>query len=126
MVMDLFSRQIVGWAMACWRPKPAEGFLHHNDRGRGYACKKYQKQIKQYGMIASMSRKGNCGDNAPTERFFGSLKSEHLADFRFVTRNEVKRKIPEYMTFYNVYRSHASPGCVSPMEYERQEWVKTA
>ncbi|HQO30513.1 MAG TPA: IS3 family transposase [Accumulibacter sp.] len=77
-------------------------------------------------MIASMSRKGNCWDNAPTERFFGSLKSEHLADFRFVTRNEAKREILEYITFYNVYRSHSSLGYVSPMEYERQQWVKVA
>lgn len=140
-VMDLFSRQIIGWAMdarmkvqlvidalamAYWRRKPAEGLLHHSDRGSQYACERYQRQLEQYEMIASMSRKGNCWDNAPTERFFGSLKSEYLADFRFVTRNEAKREILEYITFYNVYRSHSSLGYVSPMEYERQQWVKVA
>ena len=140
-VMDLFSRQIVGWAMdermkaqlaidaltmAYWRRNPPEGLLHHSDRGSQYACEKYQHKLKQYEMIPSMSRKGNCWDNAPTERFFGSLKSEYLADFRFVTRHMAKMEIIEYITFYNADRSHSFLGYVSPMEYERLQWMKAA
>ena len=68
-VLDLYSRQIVGWAMAYWRRKPPSGLLHHSDRGSQYACHDYQKQLNQYGMVASMSRKGNCWDNAPTNGF---------------------------------------------------------
>ena len=133
-VMDLYSRQIVGWAMdkcmkvqlvldalamAYWRRKPAEGLLHHSDRGSQYACEKYQQRLQDYGMIPSMSRKGDCWNHAPTERFFGSLKSEHLADFRFKTREMARREVLEYITFYNVYRSHSSLGYVSPMEFEK-------
>jgi transposase InsO family protein len=121
-VMDLFSRQIVGWAMdkrikvqlviealtmAYWRRKPAAGLLHHSDRGSQYASDPYQQLLQQYHMIPSMSRKGDCWDNAPTERFFGSLKSEYLADFRFVTRDMAKKEILEYITFYNAYRLHS-------------------
>lgn len=140
-VMDLYSRQIVGWAMdarmkvqlvidalamAYWRRKPSEGLLHHSDRGSQYACESYQQQLKRYGMVPSMSGKGNCWDNAPTERFFGSLKSEYLADFRFVTRATARREILEYITFYNVDRLHSSLGYLSPMEYERLQWMKAA
>ena len=109
-VMDLFSRQIVGWAMhkrinvqlviealtmAYWRRKPAAGLLQHSDRGSQYASEAYQQQLKQYHMIPSMSRKADCWDNSPTERFFGSLKTEYLADFRFATRNMAKKEILE-------------------------------
>jgi transposase InsO family protein len=91
--MDLFSHQIVGWAMdnhmetkltldalamAYWRRKPPKGLLHHSDRGSQYGCHEYQKQLQHYGMIANMCRKEDCRDNAPLERFFGSLKSESL------------------------------------------------
>ena len=101
-VMDLFSRQIVGWAidkrikkqltlnalaMAYWRRKPHQGLLHHSDRGSQYACYDYQNQLSQYGMTPSMSRKGDCWDNAPTERFFRGLKSERLDGIRFTTRS---------------------------------------
>ena len=71
-------------------------------------------------MIASMSRKGDCWDNAPTERFFGSLKSEYLTDYRFVTRESARREILEYLTFYNAYRLHSSLGYLSPMEFEKE------
>ena len=101
LAMDLFSRQIVGWAMhkrmkkqltldalamAYFRRRPDPGLLHHSDRGSQYACHDYQKQLEQYCMIPSMSRKGDCWDNAPTERFFRSLKSERLYDCIFTTR----------------------------------------
>lgn len=140
-VMNLYSRQIVGWAMdermkvqlvidalkmAYWRRKPSEGLLHHSDRGSQYACEQYQHMLEHYGMVPSMSRKGNCWDNAPTERFFGSLKSEYLADFHFATRDAARREVLEYITFYNADRSHSSLGYVSPMEYERLQWVKAA
>ena len=120
-VMDLYSRQIVGWAldkrmesrlvidalaMAYWRRKPAAGLLHHSDRGSQYAGTKYQKLLKSYGMICSMSRKGNCWDNAPTERFFRSLKSERLFYCRFVSRASARAEVLDYITFYNAYRRH--------------------
>jgi len=140
-IMDLFSRQIVGWAMdkrmkvqlaidalamAYWRRKPTAGLLHHSDRGSQYACQQYQQLLAHYRMVPSMSRKGDCWDNAPIERFFGSLKSEHLADFRFTTRDMASKEILEYITFYNAYRSHSSLGYVSPMEYERQKMLRVA
>lgn len=77
-------------------------------------------------MIPRMSRKGDCWDNAPTERFFGSLKSEYLADFRFATRDMAQKEILEYINFYNAYRLHSSQGYVSPMDYERPRWMKAA
>jgi putative transposase len=140
-VMDLYSRQIVGWAMkdrmkkqlaidalamAYWQRKPAKGLLHHSDRGSQYACHDYQKQLKAYGMQASMSRKGNCWDNAPTERFFRSLKSERLTACRFFTRNEAKNEILDYITFYNSIRLHSTLGYLPPMAYEKQQYLKVA
>ena len=140
-VMDLYSRQIVGWAMkdrmkkqlaidalamAYWQRKPAKGLLHHSDRGSQYACYDYQKQLNCYGMHASMSRKGNCWDNAPTERFFRSLKSERLTACRFLTRNEAKNEILDYITFYNSIRLHSTLGYLSPMAYEKEQYLKVA
>lgn len=140
-VMDLYSRQIVGWAMkdrmktqlvinalsmAYWQRKPVKGLLHHSDRGSQYACHDYQKLLKSYGMDVSMSRKGNCWDNAPTERFFRSLKSERLTACRFFTRNEAKNEILDYITFYNSIRLHSTLGYVSPMVYEKEKLLKVA
>ena len=140
-VMDLHSRQIVGWstsarlkkqlaldalAMAYWQRKPASGLLHHSDRGSQYASHEYRKQLAFYGMTASMSRKGNCWDNAPTERFFRSLKSERLSACRFVTRNEAKNEILDFITFYNSIRLHSALGYVSPMAYEKGQYLKVA
>ncbi len=140
-VMDLYSRQIVGWAMdkrmkkelvldalamAYWQRKPCEELLHHSDRGSQYACHKYQKRLESYGMKPSMSRKGNCWDNAPTERFFRSLKSERLTACRFVTRNAAKNEILDYITFYNSLRLHSYLGYVSPMQYEKEQYLNVA
>jgi putative transposase len=140
-VMDLHSRQIVGWAMnermkkqlvldalamGYWQRKPPKGLLHHSDRGSQYASYDYQKRLESYGMQASMSRKGNCWDNAPTERFFRSLKSERIDRFRFITRNEAKKEILDYITFYNSIRLHSTPGYLSPMEYEKEQYLKVA
>ena len=80
-------------AMAYWRRKPLPGLLHHSDRGSQYACHSYQKRLKSYRMIPSMSRKGDCWDNAPTERFFRSLKTERLDDIRFTTRSSARLEI---------------------------------
>lgn len=130
-VMDLATRQIVGWSidkhmrvqltlsMAYWRRKPAAGLLHHSDRGVQYACGQYQDNLKQYSMVASMSRKGNCWDNSPVERFFRSLKSERLNYCRFVSRAAGRAEVLDYITYYNAYRRHSTLGYVSPMEFER-------
>jgi len=140
-VMDLFSRQIVGWAidkrikkqlaldalaMAFWRRKPLPGLLHHSDRGSQYACHDYQKRLEQYDMIPSMSRKGNCWDNAPTERFFRSLKTERLDGLRFSTRESARMEIIDYITYYNALRLHSTLGYVSPMGYEKEQLRKAA
>lgn len=135
-IMDLFSRRIVGWAMdkrmkkqlaidalamAYFRRRPDPGLLHHSDRGSQYACHDYQKQLKQYHMIPSMSRKGNCWDNAPTERFFRSLKSERLSDYRFTTRQAANMEVLDYISYYNSIRLHSTLGYKSPFAYEKEQ-----
>lgn len=140
-VLDLFSRQVVGWAMdkhmkvelvlealnmAYWRRKPPPGLIHHSDRGIQYACDQYQKKLNQFQMVSSMSRKGDCWDNAPTERFFRSLKHEHLLSFNLATRTDAKREALEYITFYNAYRLHSTLGYMSPMDFERGQLLKAA
>lgn len=140
-VMDLYSRQIVGWAidkrmkkqltldalaMAYWRRKPSRGLLHHSDRGSQYACNEYQKRLRHYGMLPSMSRKGDCWDNAPIERFFRSLKSERLASYRFATRHSAETEILDYITYYNSLRLHSTLGYKSPMTYEKELFRKVA
>ncbi len=140
-IMDLYSRQIVGWAMdkrmkkelalsalsmAYWQRKPAQGLMHHSDRGSQYACNEYRDRLETYGMISSMSRKGNCWDNAPTERFFRSLKSERLTACRFFTRNDAKNEILDYITYYNSIRLHSTLGYLSPMDYEKEQYLKVA
>lgn len=140
-VMDLYSRQIVGWAMnkrmkkqlvldalamAYWQRKPPKGLLHHSDRGSQYASYDYRDRLESYGMQASMSRKGNCWDNAPMERFFRSLKSERIAHYRFFTRDAAKNEILDYITFYNSIRLHSTLGYLSPMEYEKEQYLKVA
>jgi putative transposase len=109
-----------GLAMAYWRRKALPGLLHHSDRGSQYACHEYQKQLKQYGMVASMSRKGNRWDNAPTERFFRSLKSERLSHFRFVTRQSAEIQILDYISYYNSIRLHSTLGYRAPFVYEKE------
>ena len=84
-----------------WPWPIGEDLLHHSDRDNQYACHEYQKRLGQYGMIPSLSRKGDCWDNAPTERFFRSLKSERLSEFRFATRDSAVAKMLDYITYYN-------------------------
>lgn len=140
-VMDLYNRQIVGWAMdkrlekqfvldalamAYWRRKPDKGLVHHSDRGSQYASFGYQERLKAYGMVTSMSRKGNCWDNAPMERFFRSLKSERLDACRFLTRGEAGNETLDYITYYNSTRLHSALGYRSPMTYEKEQYSNVA
>lgn len=134
-VIDLYSRMVVGWSlshrvkvdlvrnaltMALWRRRPGKGLVHHSDRGSQYACHKYQALLKRHGMVSSMSRKGDCWDNAVVERFFGSLKREHMDHYRYATRAEAKRDVIDYIEmFYNSRRKHSYLGYVSPAEYEQ-------
>ena len=133
-VMDLFSRRVVGWA-ASHRMKtelvvqafkralalrgPIPGLIHHSDRGSQYASTAYQKLLRASEVVCSMSRKGNCYDNAAMESFWHSLKVEWLFDFEFETRWEAAQATGEYIDgFYNRERRHSSLGYVSPIEFE--------
>lgn len=133
-VMDLYSRRIVGWAMdrrmkkalvlralmmAINLRKPPPGLIHHSDRGSQYASHAYQSLLKQHGMICSMSRKGNCWDNAPVERFFSSLKREWTGDRLYRTRQEAIADVREYiLVYYNAKRLHSTLGYKTPLDYE--------
>lgn len=134
-VMDLYSRQIIGWAiedhmrtslctnalnMAYGRRKPSKGLLHHSDQGSQYASHEYRADLERMGMIQSMSRKGNCWDNSPTERFFRSMKHESLNYHRFATRNMAKLAIIDYFAFYNGRRIHSTLNYKTPLAFEQQ------
>jgi putative transposase len=140
-VMDLYSRQIVGWnmskttesiltcdalRMAFKRRNPGPGLMHHSDRGIQYACDRYQELLEKYHLQVSMSRKGNCWDNAPVERFFRSLKSERLAFQRFTSRQSARLEVLDYITYYNSDRLHSYLGYLSPMDYERSSLLAVA
>ncbi len=133
-IIDLYSRKVVGWSinrrmttdlvtdaltMAVWRRKPPPGLIHHTDRGSQYASDAYQRELKKFGMICSMSRKGDCWDNAVVERFFRSLKSERTNHRSYLTRDEVKRDVIDYIEmFYNSRRLHSYLDYMSPNEFE--------
>lgn len=135
-VMDLFSRKIVGWAMAPTMPtqlvtaalqralqqrRPAPGLLLHSDRGSQYASQEYQVLLKENGIVCSMSRKGNCWDNAVMERFFLNLKMERVWQRHYANHDEAKRDITDYIVcFYNSTRLHSTLGYLSPTAYERK------
>jgi transposase InsO family protein len=140
-VIDLFSRQVVGWAidhhmctslcvralqMAFWRSKPPPGLLHHSDRGSQYASREYRQHLAVMKMEQSMSRKGNCWDNSPTERFFRSLKHEQLNYEKFKTHEAAKLSVIDYLAFYNGRRSHSTLGYLSPIEFEREFYRNAA
>jgi len=133
-VVDLFSRQVAGWAadshmraslcvqalqMAFWRRKPPPGLLHHSDRGSQYASAEYRQHLGLMKMRQSMSRKGNCWDNSPTERVFRSLKYEQLNYERFKTREAARLSVIDYFAFYNGRRSHSKLGYQTPLAYEQ-------
>ena len=135
-VMDLFSRKIVGWSMlehlrselvsealqmAIARRRPGDGLLHHSDRGVQYACRDYQRLLKEHRITCSMSRIGDCYDNAVTENFFATLKTEHVHHEHYRTRAEATASVFEWIeVFYNRQRRHSSLGYLSPEAFEAQ------
>ncbi|AZB44412.1 IS3 family transposase [Bacillus sp. FJAT-42376] len=135
-VMDLFSRRIIGWHMSHRMTKelvitalnralaavpPNPGIVHHSDRGSRYASKEYQAILRANGMYTSMSRKGNCYDNACIESFHGLIKRELIFQRSYETREEAKQEIFEYLVhFYNAKRIHSACDYMSPLEFERQ------
>ena len=137
-VLDLFNREVVGWSikprmtadivvdaltMAWFRRKPAPGLIHHSDRGSQYASHAFQTRLKEYGMVCSMSRKGNCWDNAPTESFFNSLKNERVHGARYSTRAEAEADLFDYIEpFYNRRRRHSTLGYASPAKF-LENWL---
>lgn len=103
---------------------PRSGLVHHSDRGSQYAATSYQQRLAEYGLIPSMSRKGNCWDNACVESFFGTLKRELVCHRHYATRDEAKQEIFEYIeVFYNRQRRHSTLGYRSPAEYEARAAV---
>ena len=132
-VKDLYNREVVGYAMsdrmtqelvgralirAVKTRKPAPGIMLHSDRGSQYCSNNYRYILNQFGMIQSMSRKGNCYDNAPIESFWGTLKLELIYQRRFETRSQATREITEYIEmFYNRQRRHSSLGNISPAAF---------
>ena len=136
---DVFSGQIVGYAMgtritkdlvsqslfrAVASKRPLPGLIHHSDRGSQYCSHEYRNLLDQFHMKVSMSKKGDCYDNAPMESFWGTLKSEHVHHRRYVTRQEAIGEIREYIeVFYNRQRRQARLGYLSPAAYERQYYA---
>jgi len=135
-VVDVGNRMAIGWAMsnrmsqqvtldaldmAFERQKPPRGLLHHSDRGSQYTASDYRRALESRGIACSMSRKGNCWDNAPMESFFSTLKTELISRRTFATRNEAKSAIFEYIeVFYNRQRRHSVLGYLSPVEYQQR------
>ena len=133
-ILDLCSRRVVGWAASANNDRqlaldalaratdarhPLEGLLHHSDRGSVYASGDYRNTLSSLGMIPSMSRKGDCWDNAVAESFFATIKGEMIDHEVFTTRAEAIAAIGDYIDgFYNVHRMHSSIGYVSPIEFE--------
>jgi putative transposase len=136
-VLDLFSRAVVGWAMdsrmktdlvkdamlmAIWKRKPAQGLIFHSDRGSQYASDNYRETLKTHGVKASMSKKGDCWDNAVAESFFHTLKIELIHHCDFATREEARTAIFEYIeVFYNRQRLHSSNGYEAPLVFEMMQ-----
>jgi len=136
-MLDLYSRQVVGWSMkehmqaslvvnalrmAYFRRKPEPGLIVHSDRGSQYCGHEFQNALKSYKMLSSMSRKGDCWDNAPTESLWGHLKVARLHGKRFATRRAAMDEVMDWLGFYNSTRLHQTLGYVSPMAFE-QRWL---
>ena len=135
-ILDLFSRQVIGWAMstknnsllvqdaltmALWRRRDARNVVVHSDQGATYASGDYQRQLEENQLQCSMSRKGECLDNAVAESFFGSLKNELVHEQDYRNRAEARQSIFEYIEiFYNRKRRHAFLNYMTPVEYERK------
>jgi len=141
-IQDLFTCEIVGYAMAecmtqelasralfraAQQKRPAAGLLRHSDRGSQYCSHDYRKLLEQFGMRASMSRKGNCYDNAPVESIWGSLKNELVHHCRYAIRAESEASIREYVEiFYSRQRRHSSLGSFSPAVFSQFHSIQTA
>lgn len=135
-VLDVYSRRMVGWSTseqhdatlvqaalrtALVQRKPGAGLIHHSDRGSEYASTSYQKLLREHQIQVSMSKKGDCYDNAMIESFWATLKKECAETTIFPSRNEAKRAIFEYIeVYYHRKRRHSSLGYLSPVEYEKQ------
>jgi putative transposase len=133
-MLDLYSRRVVGWATsstndrflaldalrdALTKRRPLAGLVHHSDRGSPYASADYRAELERFGIIASMSRKGDCWDNAVAESFFSTLKTELGADRIYASHDEATSTIAEYIDqFYNTSRRHSYLGYLSPIEFE--------
>ena len=136
-ILDLYSRMVVGWSMsgkcdenlveraldqAIARRRPSAGLLHHSDRGSQYTSQAYQIRLEQAGMHVSMSRKGNCWDNAAMESFFGTVKDECVGSTVYLSHDEARLALFTYIEgYYNRVRRHSTLGYVSPLNYEQKE-----
>jgi putative transposase len=134
-VLDACSRRVVGWAMAehlrtelvieavemaLWQRRPANGVIHHSDRGSQYTSLAFGWRLREAGLVASMGSRGDCFDNAMAESFFATLECELLARQRFPTRNAARLALFDYIEgFYNTHRRHSALGYLSPAAYER-------
>ena len=135
-LMDLCSRYVVGWAlrerlagqvtldaldMALEQRQPGPGLMHHSDRGSQYTADAYQEQLRRRGFEVSMSRRGNCYDNAPLESFYATLEKDLLCDADFITRRQARAAIFDYIeAFYNRQRRHSALDYLSPKQFERE------
>jgi transposase InsO family protein len=135
-VMDLYSRRIVGWSMSRWMSRrivlaalrmaidarrPEGTLIHHSDRGGQYTSDDFRDELAKHGIECSMSGTGNCYDNAVVESFFGSLKRERVNRVRYRTRDEARADVFDYIeVFYNRKRRHGSLGNVSPVDFEKR------
>lgn len=135
-VIDLFSRHVGGWATrdradaevvvqallsAVWRRKPRPGVLVHSDQGSVYTSDDWRKFLSAHGLVCSMSRRGNCHDNAPVESFFSLLKRERIRRRVYLTKDAARADVFDYIEmFYNPKRRHSSSGDLSPVEFERR------
>lgn len=134
-VLDLFSRRIVGWSMqpamtstlvtdalmmAVWRRGPADQLLHHSDQGSQYSSEAFQRVLESLGITCSMSRAGNCWDNAVMESFFSTLKTERCNRKHYVTRQHARADVFDYIErWYNPLRRHSTLGNTSPIKFEQ-------
>jgi putative transposase len=139
-LLDLFSRRVIGWAMSATNDRvlaltaldkavsarrPPRGLVHHSDRGSPYASDEYRKALRARGIVASMSGRGDCWDNAPAESFFATLRAEHVDHERYETREAALTSIGDYLeNFYNTTRRHSRIGYVSPIEFELKEKMR--
>jgi len=139
-VLDLFQRKILGWSMShrinkkrvmdalqmgIWRCRPKAGLIFHSDRGSQYCSHNFLNLLKAHKMLSSMSRKGNCWDNAVAESFFGSLKTERVYFTKYSTREDARRDVVDTIEmFYNSKRWHSYLGYLSPMAFEKRWYLK--